>query len=136
MRWNFIDTGFRPGKFNMEFDELLADRGESGGAAGTLRVYGWHPPAVSTVELLGLLHGWNQRMRRCHNHAAHCRQVFRVAKLKVLAVRFSGVVFPGETIVTEMWTNAATGSAEIIVQARTKERGEIVISAASATVGT
>ena len=47
MRWNYIDTGFRPGKFNMEFDELLAGRLERDGGAGTLRVYGWNPPAVS-----------------------------------------------------------------------------------------
>jgi acyl dehydratase len=53
------------------------------------------------------------------------------AKLKTLEVRFSGVVFPGETIVTEMWKESA-GS--LIVQARTKERGEVVISAAAATI--
>ena len=53
------------------------------------------------------------------------------AKLKALDVRFSGVVFPGETIVTELWKNA-TG--ELIVRAKTKERGEAVISAASATI--
>ena len=53
------------------------------------------------------------------------------AKLKALEVRFSGVVFPGETIVTEMWK---TGDHELVVQARTKERGEAVISAASATL--
>jgi acyl dehydratase len=53
-------------------------------------------------------------------------------RLKALEVRFSGVVFPGETIITELWKN---GPGELIVQAKTKERGEVVISAASATIG-
>lgn len=53
------------------------------------------------------------------------------AKFKALDVRFSGVVYPGETIVTEMWKEGAT---QLIVQARTKERGDAVISAASATI--
>lgn len=52
------------------------------------------------------------------------------AKFKTLEVRFSGVVFPGETIITEMWKKAP---GELIVQAKTKERGEVVISAAAAT---
>lgn len=52
-------------------------------------------------------------------------------RLKALEVRFSGVVFPGETIITELWKN---GPGELIVQAKTKERGEVVISAASATI--
>jgi acyl dehydratase len=53
------------------------------------------------------------------------------SRLKALDVRFSGVVFPGETIITELWKNAP---AELIVQAKTKERGAVVISAASATI--
>ena len=54
------------------------------------------------------------------------------ARLKDFEVRFAGVVYPGETIVTEMWDEK---SGRIIVQARTKERAEPVINSAAATVG-
>jgi acyl dehydratase len=52
-------------------------------------------------------------------------------RLRALEVRFSGVVYPGETIVTELWRE---GSNQIVLQARTQERGEVVISNAAATV--
>ena len=54
------------------------------------------------------------------------------AKLKAFAVRFSGVAFPGETIVTQIWNDA---DGKVLVQATTAERGEPVISNASATIG-
>jgi acyl dehydratase len=60
------------------------------------------------------------------------------ARLAGLEVRFSGVVFPGDTIITEMW-DASTGSAQapsprhILFQAKT-QRGDTVISNAAATV--
>lgn len=51
-------------------------------------------------------------------------------RLESFEVRFSGVVFPGETITTDMWD---MGGGRIIVTART-ERGE-ALSSAAAQVG-
>jgi len=47
-----------------------------------------------------------------------------------MSVRFSGVVYPGDTIITEMWDE---GSGKIILQAKTQE-GRGVISNAAAEV--
>ena len=52
MNWQFEDTGFRPGTFNMEYDEALAAWVMQGFAAPTVRVYGWDPNAISL--------GWSQ----------------------------------------------------------------------------
>jgi 3-hydroxyacyl-CoA dehydrogenase/3a,7a,12a-trihydroxy-5b-cholest-24-enoyl-CoA hydratase len=52
------------------------------------------------------------------------------ARFKDFEARFVGVVYPGETIVTEMWRE----DGRIVVRARTKERGELVIHNAAATV--
>ncbi|HLK12838.1 MAG TPA: MaoC/PaaZ C-terminal domain-containing protein [Candidatus Binatia bacterium] len=54
------------------------------------------------------------------------------ARLKAFEVRFSGVVFPGETITTNMW-QVAPGR---IVLTAVTERGEVVLSAAAAEVAT
>ena len=52
------------------------------------------------------------------------------ARMTGLEVRFSGVVFPGDSIITEMWDE---GNGRIVLQAKT-QRGDVVISNASATV--
>ena len=54
------------------------------------------------------------------------------ARLKDFEVRFSGVVYPGETIVTDIWRESPT---RVLIQARTAERSEAVISNAAATIG-
>lgn len=52
MEWRFLNTGFHPGIFNMEFDEHLVHSLAEGEGVPTIRVYGWSPPAISL--------GWNQ----------------------------------------------------------------------------
>ena len=52
------------------------------------------------------------------------------ARLTGLEVRFSRVVFPGDSITTEMWDE---GDGRIVLQAKT-QRGDVVISNAAATV--
>jgi lipoate-protein ligase A len=50
--WTFEDTGFRPGAYNMRYDEALAYDVAVGKHPSTVRVFGWNPPAISL--------GWNQ----------------------------------------------------------------------------
>jgi acyl dehydratase len=52
------------------------------------------------------------------------------SRLVGLAVRFSGVVYPGDTIITEMWDE---GNGKVLVQAKTQE-GRVCISNAAAEV--
>jgi acyl dehydratase len=52
------------------------------------------------------------------------------ARMTGLEVRFSRVVFPGDSITTEMWDE---GDGRVVLQAKT-QRGDVVISNAAATV--
>jgi acyl dehydratase len=53
------------------------------------------------------------------------------SRFKAFEVRFSGVVFPGETIATDIWVDGKNA----IVQAKAVERDEVVIANAAATIG-
>jgi acyl dehydratase len=53
-----------------------------------------------------------------------------VSRFVGMSVRFSGVVYPGDTIVTEMWDE---GTGKVVLQAKTQE-GRVVISNAAAEV--
>lgn len=54
MMWEFINTGFHSGTYNMEFDEGLAHRLGEGIGSPTLRLFGWKPYTISI--------GFNQQM--------------------------------------------------------------------------
>ncbi len=58
------------------------------------------------------------------------------ARMTGLEVRFSGVVFPGDIIITEMWDEGGAhlpAGRQVLLQAKT-QRGDVVISNAAATV--
>ena len=47
MNWRLLDSGPNIGAYNMAVDEELLARAQAGETAPTLRLYTWHPPAVS-----------------------------------------------------------------------------------------
>ena len=61
MIWKFLNTGFRSGAFNMEFDKNLASQFHDMNDLPIIRLYGWHPYAVSI--------GHNQSMEDFDLHA-------------------------------------------------------------------
>jgi len=50
--------------------------------------------------------------------------------IKDIKVRFSGHLFPGETVVTEMWKETD----KVVFVSSCKERGTVILSAAAATL--
>lgn len=65
MEWQFINTGYHNGEFNMQFDIDLAEKLLQGKIPPTLRVYGWKPWTVSL--------GYNQNendinVQKCHEY--------------------------------------------------------------------
>jgi len=57
-------------------------------------------------------------------HILKCYAGNDPARFKSIRVRFSSPVFPGETLVTEMWKEGD----KILFQVKTKERDVVVIS--------
>jgi lipoate-protein ligase A len=55
MPWRLIPFQAFPGAMNMALDECLAERVATGLSPATVRLYGWHPSAVSIGRFQGLL---------------------------------------------------------------------------------
>ena len=47
MVWNYLDTGPKPGRFNMELDEAIARKVASGSSLSVLRFFQWEPYCIS-----------------------------------------------------------------------------------------
>jgi lipoate-protein ligase A len=92
-RWQFLNSGFHPGEYNMRMDELLAERLLAHQGLPTLRVYGWKPHAISL--------GYNQRdndfdKARCAAHGIDIvrrptggRAIFHAEELTYSVTMFS-----------------------------------------------
>jgi len=51
-------------------------------------------------------------------------------RYKDIKVRFAGIVYPGETLITEMWKEGD----KVIFETKVKERGTTVLNAAAVTL--
>lgn len=103
MTWQFIDTGFHTGAFNMQFDIELAERLSRHEVPQTVRVYGWKPWAVSL--------GYNQSesdidVRRCAEHGFDIvrRPTGGRAILHANELTYSVVMFAGGRGITEAYS--------------------------------
>lgn len=47
MIWNYLDTGLKPGRFNMLLDESIAHKVANGDGPSVLRFYQWKPCCIS-----------------------------------------------------------------------------------------
>ncbi|MEW5799860.1 MAG: lipoate--protein ligase family protein [Bacteroidota bacterium] len=103
MEWQFIDTGFHSGEFNMRFDIELAEQLSRSKAPQTLRVYGWRPWAVSL--------GYNQSEKdidvlRCRKFGFDIvrRPTGGRAILHANELTYSAVMYAGGRGITEVYS--------------------------------
>jgi lipoyl(octanoyl) transferase len=47
MIWNYLDTGSKPGRFNMVLDETIAEKVAAGKSPSVLRFFQWQPYCIS-----------------------------------------------------------------------------------------
>ena len=109
-----VDTGGSQLASRDTFVGLASDR------FGTVKMGGFDTPILHGLCSYGVV-------CKAVVDAALGGDVTRVARYQA---RFSGVVFPGETLVTSMWKDGG----RILVSAASKERGKPVISNAAVTL--
>jgi lipoyl(octanoyl) transferase len=103
-RWRFVDTGFNTGAFNMEYDERLARRVQSGIDPPTVRVYGWKPHAISL--------GHHQAITDIDEDACRVRGIDIVRRatggraiLHAHELTYSVAMFSGERPISEIYAS-------------------------------